>query len=60
MSIGLFVAILVALVAFFAALGALHFGENAIWWSIFALAVALIVSPIEIPAFWRTPPPPPR
>ena len=53
MSIGLFVAFLVALVAFFTALGAVHFGENAIWWCIFALAVAIIVSPIEIPAFWR-------
>jgi hypothetical protein len=55
MSVGTFIAFLVALVAFFAALGALHFGENAIWWCVFALAAALIVSPLEIPAFWNRP-----
>lgn len=54
MSLSVFVALLIALIAFFSALGALHFGENAIWWCIFALAVAIIISPVEIPAFWRS------
>lgn len=54
MSIGLFVAFFVAVVAFFTALGAIHFSDNAVWWCIFALAVAIIISPVEIPPFWRT------
>lgn len=53
MSLGIFVAFLVAIVAFLSAVGALNLGTNAIWWCVFALAAAIVVSPIEVPIPWR-------
>lgn len=54
MSIGIFVAFLVAIVAFLSAVGALNLGPNAMWWCIFALSAAIVVSPIEVPWPWRS------
>jgi hypothetical protein len=56
MSVGWFVAFLVAIVAFLSALGAINLGANAIWWCVFALAAAILLAPIEVPAFWRRTP----